>query len=522
MTDTRKRSDEAMGGAVDSGGVPGTDVASAEAGERFGGVAPADLGGPVSFGGWVDTDLPDDAPDRRGWVAGRAGSTWLTGAVAGPLDGAARRSVLAACRAGLRSVDRDAAEFGAWELQAGMARHTVELAALGLGHALAGGHPRTILRWADLHRAVSGERPPVLPPSDPVLADDLAALRAARANGPSRQVRTLEARVRARDFVAPGPTAPRRSWSYPELAAALGDTALVSVFFHGGNTFLASYVDGRARVRRVARALAVEAAARTVRFGAMVGVTEHGLRGATRRAAVELDRALFGPARAQLADRPVVLVPSGALHVLPWAALPSLAGRPVSVAPSVSAWLRALRVGPAHGDPVWLAGPGLRHAAREARALHAAHGGTILTGRHARADRALAAMDGAALLHVAAHGEFRSDQPMFSRLALSGGSLYGYDAQRLGRAPRLVVLSSCESARTAVRPCGSALGMATAWLRAGSAAVIASVLPVPDSHARDLSTTLHRALADGAGPAAALARAQAEHGDLGFSCYGAG
>jgi CHAT domain-containing protein len=105
---------------------------------------------------------------------------------------------------------------------------------------------------------------------------------------------------------------------------------------------------------------------------------------------------------------------------------------------------------------------------------------------------------------------------------LADGPLFGYDLQRLARPPRRVVLAACDAGRAAVWPGGEVLGMATALLRAGTATVIASVLPVPDRAAVPLVTALHEHLAAGAGPAAALARAQAAHGPLGFVCLGTG
>ena len=41
------------------------------------------------------------------------------------------------------------------------------------------------------------------------------------------------------------------------------------------------------------------------------------------------------------ASRPLVIVPTGTLHAMPWSIISSLAGRPVTVAPSASAWADA-------------------------------------------------------------------------------------------------------------------------------------------------------------------------------------
>ena len=135
-------------------------------------------------------------------------------------------------------------------------------------------------------------------------------------------------------------------------------------------------------------------------------------------AAAALDEQLVAPLLQTIGGAPLVIVPTGALHALPWSALPSLRGRPVVAAPSLSTWLeletrprrRAKRV-------TLIAGPSLRHAAPEVRELAARlDGSTLLTGRNATVDAALAAFDGAKLAHVACHGRFRSDSPLFSSL----------------------------------------------------------------------------------------------------------
>ena len=61
-----------------------------------------------------------------------------------------------------------------------------------------------------------------------------------------------------------------------------------------------------------------------------------------------------------LATVPVIVVPPGKLHAIPWALLPVLRDRVVSVAPSASAWMRAHAAAPPARHHVTLArGPGL-------------------------------------------------------------------------------------------------------------------------------------------------------------------
>ncbi|GAA2644914.1 hypothetical protein GCM10010399_93530 [Dactylosporangium fulvum] len=143
----------------------------------------------------------------------------------------------------------------------------------------------------------------------------------------------------------------------------------------------------------------------------------------------------------------------------------------------------------------------------------------------------LGALDGADLAHVAAHGLFRSDNPLFSALRLVDGPLTVYDLERLARPPRRVVLSACESGLSAVHPGDELLGLTAALLGLGATSLVASVVPVPDAATRPFMLRLYRHLRSGAGPAAALARARrdlagadpaARVAAAGFACFGAG
>jgi tetratricopeptide (TPR) repeat protein len=489
-------------------------------------LAAASVVGPAA----ARTLLVEVAARRHGGPAALRALGWLARARLASLssslsDGRVRRAVFAACRAGLRALERDAATMGAWELQAGMSAHTVELAELGVRAALASGRARAVLRWTDRYRAVSSDRPPVLPPDDPVLAERLVALRAAIATvGTPGLVRRLEQQVRGRDWSGSGSPTDRADWTFPELSGALGPAVLVSFTIHSGQFHALSFVDGRCRLHVLARESDVDNAVRSLRLGATLTLRGERTGGAATRSAAELDELLFGPLADVLADRPLVVVPAGSVHAVPWAALPTCVGRPVAVAPSVRSWLRSVRLSrrSTSGGRVWVAGPRLRHAAPEARSLHGVYGGRLFVGRQATAAAVLTAMEDADLVHIAAHGQFRDDQPLFSAVDLSGGPLFGYDVQRLRRPPRLVVLSACDAGRAAVRPGGEVLGMATALLRSGTATVVASLLPIPDRQAVELVTALHDGLRSGIGVATALARAQAEHGHLGFVCFGAG
>jgi CHAT domain-containing protein len=114
------------------------------------------------------------------------------------------------------------------------------------------------------------------------------------------------------------------------------------------------------------------------------------------------------------------------------------------------------------------------------------------------------------LAHIAAHGTFRADNPLFSSLRLADGPLDVHDLERLRRVPRTLVLTACEAGRSGVVAGDELLGTATAFLGLGVATVIAPLLPVPDQVAPAFAVALHAGLTGGLSPAAATAAAAAE------------
>jgi len=241
-----------------------------------------------------------------------------------------------------------------------------------------------------------------------------------------------------------------------------------------------------------------------------------------------LDRILLSPLG--LGDAPLVLVPPPGLTAVPWALLPSLRDRPVTVAPSADLWYRRhLQRRRRAGSTVLAAGPGLAEAARELRSVAKHYPDAVrFTPQRSPVAAVAAALDGAAVAHLACHGSFQPDNPMFSSLDFSDGPLYVHDLERIRRSPDTVVLSACESGLSATRPGNEMLGLAASLLTQGTRSLIGSVVPVPDSaQTRRLMTALHGELAQGTTPAAALvlARSAVTEDPVGagaFVCFGAG
>ncbi len=147
--------------------------------------------------------------------------------------------------------------------------------------------------------------------------------------------------------------------------------------------------------------------------------------------------------------------------------------------------------------------------AAELRAQATAHGAevplvaqlydevTVLSDGEATAGQVLSALDGAWLAHIAAHGRFRADSPLFSSLRMHDGPLTVYDFEQLGRAPYRLVLSSCDSGLLAPVGADELLGLVSSLLPLGTAGIIASVVPLNDQAAVPVMVALHRYLRTG-------------------------
>ncbi len=228
-----------------------------------------------------------------------------------------------------------------------------------------------------------------------------------------------------------------------------------------------------------------------------------------------LERILLGKASAHLGDGPVVLVPPGRLHAVPWALLPSLRDRVVSVAPSARAWLRTRgAVPPERPAVVLVRGPGAGTWGAEVPALAAEYGNATVLGGDggATAPRVLQAIDGAGLVHIAAHGTFRADSPFFSSLRMDDGPLTVHDFERLRRAPYRVILPSCDSGLLAPAGADELLGLASSLVPLGTAGIVASVVRVNDKAVVELMLALHRRLRRGGNLGEALRDARADQG----------
>ncbi|MEJ1199626.1 MULTISPECIES: CHAT domain-containing protein [unclassified Streptomyces] len=499
----------------------------------------------------------------------------MTGWAAQALRAGSARGVLEACRRGLDVLDDHRMTLGASELRARATAQGAELAALAQRASLVSGGPRRLLVWSERWRATVLSAPPTRPPADPALLSGMTAFReiAARAEEArtdggrpvpalEREQRRLEREIRSRTLHMRG-EAPGDGdrFDVGRLLRRLGDDVrLVELAVLDGRVHV--LLCGQGRVRRFEAGLLADAEREAEHVQAGLRRLAHP--GAEARlplveaAGARLQELLLGPAAAHLGSGPVVVVPPGRLHRVPWALLPALRERVLSVSPSASSWLRARETAPPRGGrQVLVRGPGLASggaevpeladrygapartpgdeeawAARGARpagpqggeetpTAHTAppagpDGGagrravpTVLEGEAARVPRVLRELDGAALAHIAAHGTFRADSPLFSSLRMADGPLIVHDFERLDRSPYRIILSCCDTARFASVGADELLGLVTALLPLGTAGVVACSAPVNDAAVVPLMLALHKGLDAGLSLAEALRDARA-------------
>ena len=426
--------------------------------------------------------------------------------------------MLAACRRGLDVLDEHRFTLGASELRAQATVHGAELAALAQRHAARAGRPRLLLTWSERWRATALAVPTVRPLADAELNASLAALRTVtrkleeeRSQGrpsPSlqREQQRLEREVRAGSLRSQGAWSPGQApFSPADLLDRLGPAVLIEIVDIDGSLYVLTCGNGRVRQFEAGRVSDAVRAGDFARFA---------LRRLARSrpdddpgsalpvlaaAGPRLQQALLGPAVRHLGDGPIVIVPTGTLHPMPWALLPALSDRVVSVVPSAGAWMRAAAAPAPRQRHVTLArGPGLASEGAEVPLIAPFYDDvTVLTGAEATAEEVLYALDGAWLGHVAAHGTFRAESPLFSSLHMSDGPLTVYDFERLHRAPYRLVLSSCDSGVLAPAGANELLGLVSSLLPLGTAGIIAAIVQLNDQAVVPIMVDLHRYLRSG-------------------------
>jgi tetratricopeptide (TPR) repeat protein len=428
---------------------------------------------------------------------------------------------LRACERGLSAIDEHQALLGSTELRALASAHGQELASLALSTAIAMGQPRRTLYWAERWRGTATTTPPATSNLDEQTLRDLAALRThahrastARDSGrPSiqseRLAADLEYRIRQRHLRRSGldPASSRASVSELLRTLRSRDTTLIELVGIAGQLYALVARDNKVRqvyVGSVDDALKAQDFARY-----MLRQAGRGRPSSFPQMGLRLENAVLGDAVPLLGSGPVVISTSNRLHRVPWGLMPCLAERPVSSTPSADLWLRAAATVAHSTTRVFVVGPGLASNGAEVSVIKSQDPeATFLDGTTSTVEASLSCLDGAGLAHIAAHGRFREDNPLFSAIELADGPMMVHDLERLNRPPHRIVLSACESGE--MHPVGAdeLLGLSISLLSMGSAGVISSLVKVHDEATAEVMVSLHAALREGASAPASLTAAR--------------
>lgn len=226
---------------------------------------------------------------------------------------------------------------------------------------------------------------------------------------------------------------------------------------------------------------------------------------------------LIEPLPLRFFGQPLVVVPHGLLHAVPFAALFDgerylLDRAEVSFTPSAAVYALCRKRQRLEAGSLVAFGVSLEHIPQTieeveqiSRIVQNAH---TFVGERATLENFFTAAPQAGVLHIATHGAFRPDNPMFSGLRLADGWLAARDLYSLRLKAELVVLSACETGLAKQVGGDELVGLARGFLCAGATSLITSLWPVRDDATAQFMVTLYTHLRAGKPIATALREAQ--------------
>ncbi len=233
----------------------------------------------------------------------------------------------------------------------------------------------------------------------------------------------------------------------------------------------------------------------------------------------ELHSVLIAPIRRWLDARHLVIVPHDFLHYLPFQALHD--GRrsliddvSISYAPSASVYQLCRSRPPATGVeslifaiPDSLA-PQIHEEARNVASI--LPNSRLFLGEQATVESLRQNGPKGRFIHLATHGLFRQDNPMFSSLRMGDSHLSLLDLYSLDLSSELVTLSGCSTGLNAVVGGDELLGLVRGLLCAGTRAILVTLWDVDDKSTADFMKLFYGNLIAGSDKAEALRNAMRE------------
>jgi tetratricopeptide (TPR) repeat protein len=319
---------------------------------------------------------------------------------------------------------------------------------------------------------------------------------------------------------------PFTTTSPPDVWEVLPSDVTLLAYHITGDEIIA-FVGGRDRVRIARDCGSVSVVTRLLRqldvqwdrMGAGQGFADQHAEQLSRlaqRVLASLHDELVAPLESLLGAQKITIIPHGPLHRVPFHALfdgeAYLLDRfEISYAPSATVFSLCQNKPPRGLDRavvMSVADPLIPNVADEARAVASHLPAEVLSDEEATTSAIREKAAGCGVLHLACHGMFRADNPMFSSLRLHDGWLTASDVLRLDLDGAIVTLSACESARNQVLAGDELIGLARGFLGAGASTLVASLWLVRDETTAWMMEDWYARLHDGANRTAALREAQ--------------
>lgn len=310
--------------------------------------------------------------------------------------------------------------------------------------------------------------------------------------------------------------------SLPEIQAALPAGTTLLEYFQAGERIVVCVV-----TRDNLRILPVTLATRTnnflhklqfqlskFRLGADYLSTFHDqLLRTTQAHLKELYDELLAPISDVLNSNHLVIVPHASLHYVPFHALWDgqhymLDRLSVSYAPSANLYALAEKREVNSGGPALVLGVPDEQApliAEEIESLRSALSNPkIYLGKDASSEVLRSHGASSRLVHIATHGYFRPDNPMFSAIRLGDSYLNLFDLYQLHLPVDLVTLSGCATGLNVVAVGDELLGLARGLFHAGARSLVLSLWEVNDLSTTQFMTSFYRELESGKDKPSAL------------------
>lgn len=233
----------------------------------------------------------------------------------------------------------------------------------------------------------------------------------------------------------------------------------------------------------------------------------------------QLYEELLAPLRGRLRGKHLVVVPHGTLHYVPFHALFDgseylFESMTVSYAPSagIFALCRQKPAAPAGGALI-LGVPDSRapHILDEVNAIaRILPEAELILGEEANTAALREKGSHSRLIHIATHGNFRQDNPMFSGIRLGDAYLNLYDLYQLRLDADLVALSGCSTGMNVISHGDELLGLVRGFLFAGARSLLLTLWDVHDQSTSQFMSAFYRRFVEGQDKASALQAAMME------------